>query len=84
MVDALEPMVESIQASAARGCSFKEMLDQAYLAAEAGKERTKGYVAHIGKAKTMGERAIGYPDAGAVSLTLIIGSMRDWAGENLA
>jgi len=83
MVDALEPMVESLQESATRGSTFKEMLEQAYLAAEAGKERTKGYVAHFGKAKTLGDRAIGYPDPGAISLTLIAESMRDWAAENL-
>ncbi|MGE5582910.1 MAG: dihydroxyacetone kinase subunit DhaL [Bacillota bacterium] len=83
IVDALVPMVESLKESAAKDVSFKEMLLKAYVAAEKGKEASKNYVARFGKAKTLGERAIGYPDAGAVSLTVIIKAMSDWASKNL-
>jgi dihydroxyacetone kinase-like protein len=83
VVDALEPMVETLLETASKGCTLRQMLAQAYLSADAGKECTKDYIARFGKAKTLGERAIGYPDAGAVSLTMISGSMRDWATENL-
>ncbi len=54
LVDGLQPMVEAMQGSADRGDGFKALLEKAYLAAEAGKESSKQYVARIGKAKTSG------------------------------
>lgn len=83
LIDALDPMVASMKANAAHEASFPEMLDAAYQAAEDGKEASKNYVAKLGKAKTLGERAIGYPDAGCVSLTVIVKAMSTWAKENL-
>jgi dihydroxyacetone kinase-like protein len=62
---------------------FQQLLSDACLAAEAGKEASKGYVARYGKAKTLGERAVGYPDAGCVSLTVITRAMSEWAQMNL-
>lgn len=83
VIDALVPMVESLKESAAAKLSFKETLAKAYVAAEAGMEASKNYVAKFGKAKTLGERAIGFPDAGAVSLTVITKAMSEWAEKNL-
>lgn len=83
VIDALDPMVKALKESVAQNLSFKEMLNRAYLAAEEGKEASKAYVAKFGKAKALGERAVGFPDAGAVSLTVITKAMRDWAQENL-
>ena len=83
LIDALVPMVASMQKSAADGVSFPTMLEAAYQAAEQGKEDSKNYIAKLGKAKTLGERAIGYPDAGCVSLTVILKAMVDWANQNL-
>jgi len=40
-------------------------------------------VAKVGKAKALGERAVGFPDAGAVSLSVIAKAMSDWAEKNL-
>ncbi|HBK59567.1 MAG TPA: dihydroxyacetone kinase subunit L [Firmicutes bacterium] len=79
VVDALHPMVVSLRHSSESALPFKEALRRAYLAAEEGKEASKHYVAKFGKAKTLGERAIGFPDAGAVSLSLIAKAMSDWA-----
>ena len=83
IIDALEPMVGALTECLSPEVSLKEMLDRAYRAAEMGKERSKGYIARLGKAKTLGERAIGYPDAGAVSLTLIAETMKTWASDHL-
>lgn len=83
LVDGLQPMVEAMQASAAAGDGFRQMLAKATEAAEAGKDKSKQYVARFGKAKTLGERAVGYPDAGCVSLTVICGAMRDWMDTDL-
>lgn len=78
VVDALQPMVEAMQQNFEEDLSFVEMTQIALEAAIQGKENSRQYVAKIGRAKTLGERAIGYPDAGAVSLTLIMQSMLDW------
>lgn len=83
VVDALYPMVVSLRQSSESALPFKEALRRAYLAAEEGKEASKNYVAKLGKAKTLGERAIGFPDPGAVSLSLIAKAMSDWAEKNL-
>lgn len=83
IVDALAPMVDALTDSVFQEVSFKDMLDRAYQAAAMGTERSKGYIARLGKAKPLGERAIGYPDAGAVSLTLIAETMRTWASDHL-
>jgi len=83
VVDALYPMVVSLRQSSESALPFKEALRRAYLAAEEGKEASRNYVAKLGKAKTLGERAIGFPDPGAVSLSLIAKAMSDWAEKNL-
>ena len=78
VVDALQPMVEAMQQNLEKDLSFEEMTQIALEAAIQGKENSKQYLAKFGRAKTLGERAMGYPDAGAVSLTLIMQSMLDW------
>lgn len=83
LVDGLHPMVEAMQSSANNGDNFKVFLRKAYLAAESGKEKSKEYIARHGKAKTLGDRSIGFPDAGCVSLTVISKAMSDWADANL-
>lgn len=83
LIDGLVPTVQAIRDSLTRGAAFPEMLRAAYQAAEEGKEASKQYIARLGKAKTLGERSIGYPDAGCVSLTLITRAMSDWANQNL-
>ena len=39
-------------------------------------------VAKFGRAKTLGEGALGHPDAGALSFTFIVQSMRDYAAND--
>ena len=48
-------------------------------AAEEGVEKTKDYVAKFGRAKFLGERTLGYEDAGAVSVRVIFQTMKEYA-----
>ena len=65
MMDALIPASEAIAA-----CTGDELdlFDEAAEAAEQGAEATKGFVSKFGRAKSYGEKTIGTPDAGAVSM----------------
>jgi dihydroxyacetone kinase phosphoprotein-dependent L subunit len=83
MIDALHPMVESIRDSVSERLPFEQLLEKASKSARRGMEDSKQYVAKLGKAKTLGERAIGFPDPGAVSLAIIADAMHQWAVENL-
>ncbi|MFP7297049.1 dihydroxyacetone kinase subunit DhaL [Neobacillus niacini] len=78
MIDALEPAVVSLQASLDQGRNLLDALKQAEASAAAGVENTKNYVAKFGRAKTMGERAIGFQDAGATTVWIIFKSMVQW------
>jgi dihydroxyacetone kinase-like protein len=73
MVDALEPATHS--AAAMQGHPLDEALAAVTKAAEHGMEQTKNMVAAMGKAKTLGNRAIGHPDPGALSTYLILSFM---------
>jgi dihydroxyacetone kinase phosphoprotein-dependent L subunit len=78
MLDALAPYVESLRKSEAAKDDLETALHAAAIAAEAGKEQSKAYIAKFGKAKTLGERAVGYPDPGAISFTIISRTMAEW------
>lgn len=77
MVDALEPAVEVLQQNSEEG--FYKMLLAAEQAAQHGVESTKSMVAQTGRARYLGERSIGFQDAGATSVWLIIKAMREFA-----
>lgn len=84
MVDALEPAVISLTNSSKSSLGLLESLTEAEKAALQGVENTKKYIAKFGRSKSLGERAIGYQDAGATSVWIILKSMREWlekAGE---
>ena len=78
MIDALEPAVEAMK-KAPKDCEFPELLQIAYEAALQGVENTKKYTAKFGRAKFLGERALGHEDAGAVSVSIIFKSMGEYA-----
>jgi len=83
LVDGLSPAVDGMRKSLLEGRDFKTVLASALAGAEAGKEASKAFIARFGKAKTLGERAIGYPDAGCVTLTIIFSAICEWAETNL-
>lgn len=65
MMDAFIPACEAIAA-----CEGDEaaLFDAAAQAAEAGAENTKNFASKFGRAKSYGDKTIGTPDAGAVSM----------------
>ena len=70
MIDALAPAAQA--AAAIRNGSLMEAANAAAQAARDGMEKTRGMTARTGKAKTLGERSLGHPDPGAISMTLIL------------
>ncbi len=72
MIDALNPAVDSLQRSAGEKLSLGEAFSLMTAAALSGAESTKELIATKGRARYAGERAIGYQDAGATSLYLIL------------
>ena len=80
MVDALAPAAAAVKAVA--GGSLGQALDAAATAAQQGVESTKAMVATTGKARSLGERSLGFVDPGAVSISLIFNAMRDGASGN--
>ncbi|MEH7237165.1 dihydroxyacetone kinase subunit DhaL [Bacillus sp. JJ1562] len=78
MIDAFQPAVEALKASAASNDSFVDGLCKAETAAVEGVEATKDYIAKFGRAKSLGERAIGHQDAGATTVSIIFKSMKEW------
>ncbi|RBW68379.1 dihydroxyacetone kinase subunit DhaL [Bacillus taeanensis] len=83
MIDAFEPAVVSLQQSVSNNKTLLEGLKEAEKKAAEGVENTKNYTAKFGRAKSLGERAVGYQDAGATSVSIIIQSMRQWIERNI-
>jgi dihydroxyacetone kinase-like protein len=75
-VDAMEPA--ATRAAEVVAQSLPEAITAVTAAAEAGKEASKAMVAKFGRAKTLGEGCIGFPDAGACSVVVIITAFRDF------
>ncbi len=64
IMDALKPAVDAMQEAADDDALFKE----AARAAMDGAEKTKEFTARFGRAKSFGEKTLGTPDAGALSM----------------
>lgn len=71
LIDALIPCAEKVTACAAEGTSAGFAAKAGAEAAEAGAKATEQIVARMGRAGTVGERSLGYPDAGAYALGVI-------------
>ncbi|WP_180005264.1 MULTISPECIES: dihydroxyacetone kinase subunit DhaK [unclassified Acinetobacter] len=69
LIDALVPCADSWSAHTDK--SFKENFTLGAKAAVQGAENTKEIVARMGRAGTVGDRSLGYPDAGAHGLGVI-------------
>ncbi len=76
VVDAMQPAAE--MAATVLEQSLPEAAAAVNAAALAGLEASKAMVAKFGRAKTLGDACIGFPDAGAMSVTLIIGAFADY------
>ncbi|MEQ1749440.1 MAG: dihydroxyacetone kinase subunit DhaL [Prosthecobacter sp.] len=76
MIDALAPAAAKAREVAA--LELTEAFKAVAAAAESGKEASKAMIAQFGRAKTLGEACIGFPDAGACSVTIMLSTMRDY------
>ena len=77
MVDAFEPAVVAMEILKDKS-DLSKVLEAASAAAAAGVEKSKQYIAKFGKAQYLGERALGYQDAGATSVSIIFKAMSDF------
>lgn len=71
LIDALVPCADAWTACAGEGCEMLEAFHKGAQAAVEGAKKTEEIVARMGRAGTVGERSIGYPDAGAYGLGVI-------------
>lgn len=76
MMDAFLPALEALRSSAA-GNDACAALQAAAQAAAQGAEATKNMRAKFGRAKNLGDRVLGHPDPGAVSISLIFKGLSD-------
>lgn len=71
LIDALAPCADAWTQSAAQGDDIVTAAAKAAEAAVRGARQTADIVARMGRAGTVGERSLGYPDAGAHALGVI-------------
>ncbi|OCA82590.1 MULTISPECIES: dihydroxyacetone kinase subunit DhaK [unclassified Bacillus (in: firmicutes)] len=71
LIDALVPCADSWSECAKAGIDFKTAFENGAAAAVKGAKYTETIVARMGRAGTVGERSLGYPDAGAYGLGVI-------------
>lgn len=76
MVDALEPAARTAAESTALGLPAAAAAVAA--AAASGRDASRDMIATMGRAKTLGERSLGHPDAGACSVAIILQEMADF------
>ena len=75
LLDALIPAAESLRDSNQAGETMIVAMKKAADAAVSGAEKTKEIIAMKGRATYLGDRSIGYPDAGAVAIGVIFTGM---------
>jgi dihydroxyacetone kinase len=68
MLDALHPAAEAFRSAILAGQSAPEAWALAVKAAEDGVEATRSMKPRLGRASYLGDRAVGYPDAGAAAV----------------
>lgn len=77
MLDALVPAADVAEASG--DAPVSDTLEAAAAAAEKGRDDSEALIATMGRAKTLGEKSIGHPDAGACSVAIILRTMANFA-----
>lgn len=71
LIDALVPCADAWATGAEAGEGMKAAFESGAAAAVEGAKNTEGIVARMGRAGAVGERSLGYPDAGAHALGVI-------------
>jgi dihydroxyacetone kinase-like protein len=81
MVDALHPVVLSLKRSLAEGTSLVNAFHQAAAEAQRGSEATINMIGKHGRAKYFREKSVGFQDAGATTIVVIMTAMSDFASQ---
>jgi dihydroxyacetone kinase-like protein len=76
MVDAVAPAARAV--ADVQGGDLSAVFAAAEQGALNGGEATKSMIATTGKARSLGERSIGHPDPGAISVSIIVGAMNSY------
>lgn len=82
MIDALYPAVDALDHAVSDGRTPADALSEAARAADAGAAATSTMIARHGRAKFVGERSIGHPDAGATSVAIMFQAIARYWKEN--
>lgn len=77
LIDALVPCADTWTACADKKETFKHAFTKAAQAAVQGAKDTEAIAARMGRAGTVGDRSIGYPDAGAYALGVIFTDLKN-------
>jgi len=75
MIDSLHPALVSLKQSLAEGRPLMEAFQSAAQAAQQGAEQTKNMIGKHGRAKYFKEKSIGFQDAGATTMAVIISTI---------
>ena len=78
LVDALKPCADTLEKASNDNKSLTDGLVLGAAAAVAGSDSTKTFTAKLGRAGTVGEKSIGYPDAGAYGLGVIFTELAEF------
>lgn len=78
MLDALIPAIEALEKGAEEGVGIAKMFSLAQYAAYDGCESTKAMIPARGRAKNMGEKAVGFIDPGATSMAILFESFNQY------
>jgi dihydroxyacetone kinase-like protein len=79
MIDAIAPAARAARANSGDGVAAA--IAAAAAASLEGVEATRNMIATTGKARSLGERSLGHPDPGAISVSLILKAMQDFTAK---
>ena len=77
MVDVLVPFSDSLSAAVAEGASLTDAWLAAAKVADRAAQDTAHLVPKMGRARPLAEKSVGTPDAGAISLAMIVNTVGD-------
>ncbi|MBB1229393.1 dihydroxyacetone kinase family protein [Pantoea pleuroti] len=77
MVDVLVPFSDSLNAAVACGTSLTEAWCEAARVADDAAQATAQLLPKMGRARPLAEKSLGTPDAGAISLAMIVNTVAD-------
>ncbi|MBB3304617.1 MULTISPECIES: dihydroxyacetone kinase family protein [unclassified Enterobacter] len=84
MVDVLVPFSDSLNDAVAAGASLTDAWLKAAQVADKAAQDTAQLVPKMGRARPLAEKSVGTPDAGAISLALIVNTVGDLLKEHSA